>query len=77
MLILEALFYGVFSKHEIALLWFLFLPGFAFKIPLYPFHLWLPEAHVEAPTVGSVILAGLVLKLGGYGFIRFSLGLLY
>ena len=76
-LLLEPLLYGVFSSEELAFLWFLFLPGFAFKVPLYPFHLWLPEAHVEAPTVGSVILAGLVLKLGGYGFIRFSVGLLY
>lgn len=77
LLLLEPFLYGSFSQQELTLLWFLFLPGFAFKIPLYPFHLWLPEAHVEAPTVGSVILAGLVLKLGGYGFIRFSIGLLY
>jgi len=51
----------------------LFFLSFAFKIPLFPFHIWLPEAHVEAPTVGSVILAGILLKLGVYGFIRFSL----
>lgn len=51
----------------------LFFIGFAIKVPLWPFHIWLPEAHVEAPTIGSVILAGLLLKLGGYGFLRFVL----
>jgi NADH-quinone oxidoreductase subunit M len=50
-----------------------FAVAFAIKVPLFPFHTWLPDAHVEAPTAGSVILAGVLLKLGGYGFIRFSL----
>jgi NADH-quinone oxidoreductase subunit M len=52
-----------------------FFLAFAIKVPMFPFHTWLPDAHVEAPTAGSVILAGVLLKLGGYGMIRFSLGL--
>src|SRR5437660_5342534 len=53
-----------------------FMIGFAIKVPMFPFHTWLPDAHVEAPTAGSVILAGILLKMGTYGFIRFSLPLL-
>ena len=56
-------------------LWLAFFASFAVKIPMLPFHIWLPEAHVEAPTAGSVILAGILLKLGSYGFIRFSMPL--
>ena len=62
-----------FSALEQKLLWFAFFLAFAGKVPMVPFHLWLPEAHVEAPTAGSVILAGVLLKLGTYGLIRFSL----
>ena len=54
-------------------LWLAFFASFAVKVPMFPFHTWLPAAHVQAPTAGSVILAGVLLKLGGYGFIRFSL----
>jgi NADH-quinone oxidoreductase subunit M len=54
-------------------LWLAFFASFAVKMPMWPVHTWLPDAHVEAPTAGSVILAGVLLKLGGYGFVRFSL----
>jgi NADH-quinone oxidoreductase subunit M len=53
-----------------------FFIGFAIKVPMFPFHTWLPDAHVEAPTAGSVILAGVLLKMGTYGFVRFSLPML-
>ncbi|HKR24008.1 MAG TPA: NADH-quinone oxidoreductase subunit M [Allosphingosinicella sp.] len=54
-------------------LWLAFLASFAVKMPMWPVHTWLPDAHVQAPTAGSVILAGVLLKMGGYGFVRFSL----
>jgi len=54
-------------------LWLAFFASFAVKVPMWPVHTWLPDAHVEAPTAGSVILAGVLLKFGGYGFLRFSL----
>jgi proton-translocating NADH-quinone oxidoreductase chain M len=64
-----------FTFNEQRFIWLAFFASFASKVPMLPVHIWLPEAHVEAPTAGSVILAGILLKLGSYGFIRFSLPL--
>ena len=72
---LMVLWFTRFNEYSQMILWFTFFLGFAVKIPMIPFHIWLPEAHAEAPTAGSVILAGVLLKLGGYGFVRFSLPL--
>jgi NADH-quinone oxidoreductase subunit M len=57
------------------LVWLAFFLSFAIKVPMFPFHTWLPDAHTEAPTAGSVILAGILLKMGGYGFVRFNLSM--
>ena len=62
-----------FSPNAQKWLWLAFFASFAVKVPMWPVHTWLPDAHVEAPTAGSVILAGVLLKMGGYGFLRFSL----
>ncbi|MCZ6506685.1 MAG: NADH-quinone oxidoreductase subunit M [Acidobacteria bacterium] len=77
--------FSILKFHEIGALippdmqWWIFLAffvGFAIKVPMFPFHTWLPDAHVEAPTAASVILAGVLLKIGTYGFVRFSLPIL-
>lgn len=65
-----------FSPQMQTWLWLAFFASFAVKMPMWPVHTWLPDAHVEAPTAGSVILAGVLLKMGGYGFLRFSLPML-
>lgn len=64
-----------FSENRQLIIWLGFFLGFSIKVPMIPFHIWLPEAHVEAPTTGSILLAGILLKLGTYGFIRFLIPL--
>jgi NADH-quinone oxidoreductase subunit M len=70
---IPALMKYAFSRDMQMWLWLAFFASFAVKVPMWPLHTWLPDAHVEAPTAGSVILAGVLLKMGGYGFLRFSL----
>jgi proton-translocating NADH-quinone oxidoreductase chain M len=70
----DLVLYAPFFERRQLVLWILLFLGFSVKIPVVPFHLWLPEAHVEAPTTGSVILAGILLKLGTYAMLRFLFG---
>ncbi len=72
--VIKLLDFNIASEYQY-LLWLAFFSSFAVKLPMWPVHTWLPDAHVEAPTAGSVILAAILLKMAGYGFIRFSLGL--
>ena len=72
--IIELYKIGIDTKYQ-NLLWLAFFSSFAVKTPMWPVHTWLPDAHVEAPTAGSVLLAAILLKMAGYGFIRFSIGL--
>ncbi len=73
---IPALMNFTFARDMQLWLWLAFFASFAVKIPMWPFHTWLPDAHTEAPTAGSVILAGVLLKMGAYGFLRFSIPIL-